>query len=113
MPIFAAGVAAARIGGIGERVQPLPALVQDVVLLHPPFGLATAEVFAELRAGEWGSGGNDLLEPARRLRPELDELFARMRDAGGTPRLTGSGPTIFALADDEEHAAAIAGELER
>ena len=36
-----------------------------------------------------------------------------MRDAGGTPRLTGSGPTIFTLADDEDHAAAIAGALAR
>jgi 4-diphosphocytidyl-2-C-methyl-D-erythritol kinase len=113
VPFFAAGVAAARIGGIGERVLPLPATVQHVVLLHPPSGLATAAVFAELRPDEWGSGGNDLLAPARRLMPELVELFARMRDAGGTPRLTGSGPTIFTVADDEDHAAAIATALAR
>lgn len=113
VPFFAACVAAARVGGIGERVQPLPATVQHVVLLNPPFSLATSGVFAELRPDEWGSGANDLLAPARRLRPELDELFARMRDAGGTPRLSGSGPTIFTLADDAEHAAAIAEALER
>ena len=111
VPFFAAGVAAARVGGIGERVEPLPATVRHVVLVHPAFGLATSEVFAELRPDEWGSGANDLLAPARRLRPELDELFARMREAGGMPRLTGSGPTMFTLADDEAHAAAIASAL--
>ena len=36
-----------------------------------------------------------------------------MADAGGQPRLTGSGPTIFTLADDAESAAAIAGAIER
>jgi 4-diphosphocytidyl-2-C-methyl-D-erythritol kinase len=113
VPFFAAGVAAARIGGIGERVEPLPAPVRHVVLVHPPFGLSTASVFAELRREEWGSDGNDLLPAARRLRPELDDLFARVSAAGGTPRLTGSGPTIFTPADDDESAAAIAAALER
>ena len=84
-----------------------------MVLVHPPFGLSTAEVFAELRPAEWGSQENDLLPAARRLRPELDSLFALVREAGGTPRLTGSGPTIFTLADDAESAAAIAAALER
>ena len=86
---------------------------KDAVLLHPPFGMGTAEVFAELRPEEWGSADNDLLPAARRLRPELDVSFAAMRHAGGTPRLTGSGPTIFTLADDEEHAATIGLALER
>ena len=67
--------------------------------------------FAELREDEWGTEPNDLLPSARRLRPELDELFALVRGAGGTPQLTGSGPTIFTMADDEEHASAIAGAL--
>ena len=46
------------------------------MLLHPTFGLSTADVFAELRPDEWGAVENDLLRAARRLRPELDELFA-------------------------------------
>jgi 4-diphosphocytidyl-2-C-methyl-D-erythritol kinase len=111
VPFFAAEFAAARVGGIGERVEALPASVRHVVLLHPAFGLSTAAVFAELREDEWGTEPNDLLPAARRLRPELDELFALVRAAGGAPQLTGSGPTIFTLADDEEHASAIAGAL--
>jgi 4-diphosphocytidyl-2-C-methyl-D-erythritol kinase len=113
VPFFAAEVAAARVGGIGERVEPVAAPIRHVVLLHPTFGLSTADVFAELRPDEWGSGPNDLLPAARRLRPELDALFALVVAAGGSPRLTGSGPTIFTFADDAESAAAIAGSLER
>jgi 4-diphosphocytidyl-2-C-methyl-D-erythritol kinase len=113
VPFFAAEVAGARVSGVGERVEADPAPTRHVVLLHPPFGLATAHVFAELRPDEWGSGPNDLLPAARRLRPELDALFALVVAAGGVPRLTGSGPTIFTLADDAESAAAIAGSLAR
>lgn len=113
VPFFAAGVAAGRVGGIGERVEPMVAESRPVVLLHPPFGLSTAAVFAELRPDEWGTADNDLAAPARRLRPELDALLAAMGRAGGTPRLTGSGPTIYALADDDRHAARIAASLER
>ena len=40
-------------------------------------------------------------------------LARSMVAAGGAPRLTGSGPTLFSLADDPERAAAIAGSLER
>jgi 4-diphosphocytidyl-2-C-methyl-D-erythritol kinase len=113
VPFFAAEVVAAHVGGIGERVEAVPAPIRHVVLLRPPFGLSTADVFAELRPDEWGRGPNDLLPAARRLRPELDALFALVEAAGGSPRLTGSGPTIFSLADDTASAAAIAGSLER
>lgn len=113
VPFFAAGVAAATIGGIGESIREAPAFERDVVLVHPPFGLSTAAVFAELRHAEWGQLENDLLAPARRLRPELDDLFALVVAAGGEPRLTGSGPTVFALVDDPERAASVAGRLAR
>ena len=113
VPFFAAEVAAARVGGIGERIEAVPASVRHVVLLHPRFGLSTADVFAEVRPDDWGSGPNDLLPAARRLRPELDALFALVAAAGGWPHLTGSGPTIFTRADDADSAAAIAGSLER
>lgn len=112
VPFFAARLAAGRVGGIGERVEPLEPSERHVVLAHPPFGLSTADVFAELRREEWGTLENDLLAPARRLRPELDAIFAAVLAAGGQPRLSGSGPTIFSLADDSEHAAAIGAGIE-
>lgn len=111
VPFFTSGVAEARVRGIGERVAPLEPVAREVVLVHPPFALSTRDVFAELRPDEWGRQENDLLAPARRLRPELDDLFATVVDAGGTPRLTGSGPTIFHLAADAAGAAALAERL--
>jgi 4-diphosphocytidyl-2-C-methyl-D-erythritol kinase len=113
VPFFASAAAAAAVGGVGERVNPIAPLDLAVVLLHPPFRLSTREVFAELREEEWGSGGNDLLAPAARLRPEITALFAIMVAAGGDPRLTGSGPTIFTASDDPERARDVAARLSR
>jgi 4-diphosphocytidyl-2-C-methyl-D-erythritol kinase len=113
VPFFAAGVAAGRVGGIGERVTPSEPRERHVVLAHPASGLSTAEVFAELRPDEWGTAENDLLAPALRLRPELEVIFRAVAEAGGQPRLSGSGPTVFSLADNPEHAAAIGTAVER
>ena len=113
VPFFASGAPAARVDGIGEQVTVIPARELEIVLLHPPFGLGTAVVFAELREEEWGSGANDLLAPAVRLRPEIGELVALMVGAGGEARLTGSGPTIFSATDDPERARDVAARLAR
>ncbi len=113
VPFLAAGLAAARVTGIGERVEESAPLEADVALAHPPFGLSTAAVFAELRSHEWGTLENDLLAPARRLRPELDDVLKVVAAAGGRPQLSGSGPTVFSLADGAEHAAAIGAAIER
>lgn len=111
VPFFASGTAAARVTGIGERVEPIAVEERHVVLAHPPFGLSTAAIFAELRADEWGRLDNDLLAPALRLRPELGAVFSAFERAGGRPRLTGSGPTVFDLSEDRERAAALASTL--
>ncbi|HEX2140667.1 MAG TPA: 4-(cytidine 5'-diphospho)-2-C-methyl-D-erythritol kinase [Candidatus Limnocylindria bacterium] len=118
VPFFAATVAAARVTGVGEDVAPIavPATA-EVVLAEAPDGLSTAAVFAELRAGEWSTEPdpeqNDLLAAARRLRPEIDELFRMVTAAGGAPRLSGSGPTVFSLTDDPERADAVVRRLLR
>ena len=115
VPFFAAQCSAALVAGIGEQVKPMPAPVAGyAVLVHPNFRLSTAAVFAELRPSDVAAdqpGGNDLLAPALRLRPELGDLLRAMAKSGGEPRLTGSGSTIFALTDDPERANAIATRL--
>ncbi|HET9540446.1 MAG TPA: 4-(cytidine 5'-diphospho)-2-C-methyl-D-erythritol kinase [Candidatus Limnocylindria bacterium] len=119
VPFFAAQVAAARVTGIGERVSPLPEAMEagQVVLAHPPFALSTAAVFAELQPAEWSGqperGRNDLLAPAVRLLPAIEDVLRLMVAAGGAPQLTGSGPTVFAITDDPERAAAITARLQR
>ena len=119
VPFFASRRGAARVEGIGERVSAIeaPSGGGHVLLIHPPFRLSTADVFAELQPGDMTGvappepGRNDLLAPARRLRPELDDLFRLVRTAGGAPQLTGSGPTIFVRSGDPEQAAALAAKL--
>ena len=55
---------------------------------------------------------NDLQAPALRLRPELAETIAATTDAGALAvTLSGSGPTVAALARDAEHARALAATL--
>ena len=55
---------------------------------------------------------NDLQAPALRLRPELAETIAAATDAGALAvTLSGSGPTVAALARDAEHARALAATL--
>jgi 4-diphosphocytidyl-2-C-methyl-D-erythritol kinase len=121
VPFFAAQLAAARVGGIGEKVTeargPTP---DEVVLVHPPFGLSTAAVFGELRPADWSGpidegepGRNDLLAPARRLRPELEDVMRLVAAAGGDPHLSGSGPTVFVLTDDPERADGVAVRMVR
>jgi len=119
VPFFAAGAARATVSGIGEQVIPeLPLPSDAVVLALPAFRLTTAAVFAELREADWSVDDadgerNDLLAPARRLRPELDDLFRLVVSAGGRPQLTGSGPAVFFRTADLERAAAVAVRLRR
>ena len=55
---------------------------------------------------------NDLQAPALRLRPELAETIAAATDAGALAvMLSGSGPTVAALARDAEHARTLAATL--
>ena len=55
---------------------------------------------------------NDLQAPALRLRPELAETIGAAKDAGALAvTLSGSGPTVAALAPDAEHAHALAATL--
>jgi 4-diphosphocytidyl-2-C-methyl-D-erythritol kinase len=120
VPYFAAQLGAALVEGVGERVSPteIPSGGDEVVLVHPPFALSTAAVFAELRTSDWSGrsveeGHNDLEAPARRLRPELEAVSRVVAGAGGRPQLSGSGPTVFVRTDDPERAAAIIGRIER
>jgi 4-diphosphocytidyl-2-C-methyl-D-erythritol kinase len=114
VPLFAARVAAARVTGIGEMVIPQGAPPEDyAVLVLPPFRLSTAAVFGELRPSDLGSDsqGNDLLAPALRLRPALNDVLRQVAEAGGEARLTGSGSTVFTLTADPERANTVAERL--
>jgi len=139
VPFFARDAAVALVRGRGEIVEPLPAPTTPlhVVVVRPTLRLRTAEVFAEHRAEDRGalrhvetlaqafSAGsitpelvrvhaeNDLL-PAAERKSEAIAAWRAAAAARGIPlALTGSGPTLFAVADDRADALRMARILRR
>lgn len=129
----------AHATGRGDVVVGVPTTGRlHLALAAAPRGLATPAVFRELdtqplpatpappppallaaaAAGDAATLAplihNDLAAPALRLRPELADVLAAARVAGAlTAFISGSGPTVAALARDRAHAEALAGELAR
>jgi 4-diphosphocytidyl-2-C-methyl-D-erythritol kinase len=119
---------AARMRGIGERIDPVEIPALDLVLVNPHQAVSTARAFAGLgpiepaarpaspipasRAEllEWlHACGNDLEAPARRLVPAIPRVLEALGAQPGCrlARMTGSGATCFGVFDDP--AAAQAG----
>jgi 4-diphosphocytidyl-2-C-methyl-D-erythritol kinase len=124
----------AFVGGIGEILDPAPALpVLHVALVNPGVSLSTASVFANLEinpterhgrfaeaprdaavlAGLLASRANDLDPPARRLCPAVVEVLSALgRQADCLlARMSGSGATCFGLFDSAAAAAAAARHI--
>jgi 4-diphosphocytidyl-2-C-methyl-D-erythritol kinase len=126
----------AMMRGVGERLAVLPAFPRvPIVLVNPGLPLATAAVFRELRAGPLRPAPetdpppdlrdlhalidyvrprrNDLEPPARRLLPVISAVLDRLGQCQGAllVRLSGSGPTCFALFRAEADADRAAAEL--
>ncbi len=128
----------ALITGRGEKVEPVQGFPSCAVLLaNPGVQLSAAAVYAELRAedlrasplGGEGAldfhgdfeqlvayarpGGNDLEAPAARLAPAIREVLAALLAFDGVriARLSGSGPTCFALFATEGEARRAAAAL--
>lgn len=88
----------ARVGGIGEVVEPLPFEHRSLTLLTPPFGCSTAEVYRawDTMGGPVTGGPNDLEPAALMVEPRLERYRDALGDATGqTPCLAGSGSTWF------------------
>lgn len=138
VPFFATGARVAYVTGRGERVEPLPdPAPMHIVLVRSRARLATKDVFAALRPDERGASEavdalrdafarravtpsllrenarNDLLGAAERLCPDIVDSRTRAAEHGVTLGLTGSGPTLFAIADDRRDALRIARILGR
>jgi 4-diphosphocytidyl-2-C-methyl-D-erythritol kinase len=120
----------ARMRGIGERLDPLPAMpTLHLVLVNPCRPLPTAAVFGALRLDRCGPRAeppdpadlldtlrrsrNDLEAPARLLLPAVDEVLAALAHVSGCrlARMSGSGPTCFGLFPDAAASANAAAEL--
>ncbi|MEA3063954.1 MAG: 4-diphosphocytidyl-2-C-methyl-D-erythritol kinase [Sphingomonadales bacterium] len=85
--------------GRGDRLEPVASDPSGtpLLLVNPGVPLATAEVFRGWR-GE-ATDGNDLEPPALAAAPVIGEVLALLRAQAGVAlaRLSGSGPTCFAL----------------
>ncbi len=139
VPFFASGARYAFVAGRGEIVEPLPipSAAIHAALVRIPARVATADVFAARQAREQSDGSasrrlrvlfldgavtpsairgqavNDLLAAAERVCPQIAHTRARAAARGITLALSGSGPTLFAIADDKGDALRIARMLRR
>jgi 4-diphosphocytidyl-2-C-methyl-D-erythritol kinase len=134
VPVCLAG-RASRMGGVGEHLEPAPALpVCGIALVNPGAALATAEVF-RARSGAWsaraklpaawrgardmaddlGRQRNDLQPAAITLRPVIGEVLSALEAAPECllARMSGSGATCFALFADAAAARRGASRLQR
>ncbi len=112
--------------GRGEILESVPSpFIGWAVLIVPPFGVATRDVFAActpsgdklgqpaVAVAGWSDAAslsehlhNDLFEPACRVEPRLAELHRAVEGRNGVRvHMSGSGSTLFALFDDRDAAA--------
>jgi 4-diphosphocytidyl-2-C-methyl-D-erythritol kinase len=134
VPFFASNSRFASIAGRGEQVRELtpPAGPMWIVLVRVIARVATAEVFRAVRKNEWSDGErstslvrefdagritpatirshlrNDLLDAASRVCRDIGEARLIAGSAGVTLALSGSGPSLFAVADSRVDALRLA-----
>jgi 4-diphosphocytidyl-2-C-methyl-D-erythritol kinase len=134
---FFLGKSSALCSGRGEIIEAAAAPApRCCVLILPPYSLSTREVYERFDALARDEGGrskdeailqvpgwarlpaaelmgrlfNDLEEAAFSIRPELGELREELeRTLGWVVRMSGSGSTLFTLADGMEEGKALAG----
>lgn len=117
----------AWVEGVGEQITPIELPAASFVVLKPPAGLDTKEIFSDrnlkrntntailegFAANPWAFGHNDLQPVAERLCPLVAEGIAYLDRSGLQGRMTGSGSAVFArlnggapfkLAQSLEHA---------
>lgn len=88
----------ARVGGIGEQIEPLPRHDHTVTLIIPPLRVSTPAVYRawDDLGGPTGDHDNDLEPAAIAVEPQLATWRDRITAAcGERPHLAGSGATWF------------------
>jgi 4-diphosphocytidyl-2-C-methyl-D-erythritol kinase len=120
VPVFVFGQAAFA-GGVGEELQPISLQPAWYVVLTPPVGVSTAEIFAapeltrdtpRIRITDFsaGVGRNDLLPVVLSRSLEVAQHLDWLR-AFGDARLTGSGACVFLEVPDQAAAQRVLDRL--
>ena len=108
--------------GIGEKLRAVTLPPTHAVIASPGVSVATNAVFshADLRRDtpklltpvfKRGFGRNDLQPVATSIAAEIDQLQQAFVCAGATPKMTGSGSCVFALAHRANEATQLQGVL--
>jgi 4-diphosphocytidyl-2-C-methyl-D-erythritol kinase len=103
----------ARVGGIGELVEPLPHVDREVTLVVPPLSVSTRAVYRawDELGGPTSAGANDLEPAAIQVEPALAGWRERIGAAcGETPSLAGSGATWWVPGERVDALAALRDE---
>jgi 4-diphosphocytidyl-2-C-methyl-D-erythritol kinase len=104
VPFCLVGGGRARVRGVGEVVEPLPAVARTFTLVIPPLAVSTPAVYRNWDAlggpAASAGSGNDLEAAALATAPALAEWRDRLAAATGLrPQLAGSGGTWFVEGD--------------
>ena len=110
--------------GVGEQLQTVTLPALHMVVASPGVAVATGPVFMhpDLKRDtpplstpvfNLNFGRNDLQPVAEGLAPEIQQLVAAFVETGSSPRMTGSGSCVFALAHHASQAKRLRETLER
>lgn len=118
VPFFLGGQAA-WVEGIGEQLHPITLPPARFLVLKPPTGASTPQIFQspalkrdtkhaiieDFVANDveriYGYGHNDLQPVAQTLCPDIAVGLQRLQNQGLTGRMTGSGSALFAQVDQD------------
>ncbi|MBM3386796.1 MAG: 4-(cytidine 5'-diphospho)-2-C-methyl-D-erythritol kinase [Betaproteobacteria bacterium] len=104
----------AWVEGVGEHITPVDLPPARFLVVKPPAGLETAQIFqhpelsrstkpatiAVFAADPYGFGHNDLQPVAKLLCPEVPQALEFLEAHGFHARMTGSGSAVFAHCPD-------------
>jgi len=107
----------AWVEGIGEKIQSIPLPPARFAVVKPHAGVETAQIFRhpalqrnsetatmpDFAVDPYGFGRNDLQPVAQALCPEIDQALQWLSTFGLSPRMTGSGSTVFAQLPNGVH----------
>lgn len=118
--------------GRGEQIETIEPVRLHVVVVRPPVGLSTPQIYSRcqpakspsevaklqsgLRSGNWNEMKsaliNRLQEPAMQLTPWIGRLSQELTDAGCVAhQMSGSGSSCFGICESARHARRVAGKL--